>query len=103
MLKFAASLAAAALLGLLLAVVQIDPALALSHVAVVAEAAAEPSFIDYLGQLIGVSAGTLAVILLVGRQLAEVIAKLIPDTATGFMGVLRKLAKMLSGYVPNQA
>lgn len=33
------------------------------------------------------------------RQLLEVIGKAIPDSATGLMGIARKLAKMASGYI----
>ena len=45
--------------------------------------------------------GTIAVILLLARQLAEVIGKLIPDSATGPLAMVRKVAKILALYVRN--
>ncbi len=45
--------------------------------------------------------GTLAVIVLVTNKLAEIVAKTIPDTATGWKGTLRKVCKILGTYVVN--
>lgn len=46
--------------------------------------------------------GSLAAGLLVARQVLEIIAKLIPDSAGGWLGTVRKLAKIFSGYVVNK-
>ncbi len=40
--------------------------------------------------------------LVVVRQLSEVIAKAIPDTATGFLGAVRRVFKILAIYIPNK-
>lgn len=42
--------------------------------------------------------GTLAIVVLV----AQLIGKLIPDTATGVLGIIRMLAKVVGIYVPNK-
>ena len=82
----------------------IDPALALQHPEVpVPPVVTEPSLPQRIGSIIGVSGATLAIIFIVARQLAEILAKLIPDTALGFTGMIRKVAKLISGYVPNKA
>ena len=47
-----------------------------------------------------VSTETLAIIV-AGVVLLERLAKLIPDTATGPLGVVRKVSKFLSAYIPN--
>ena len=53
-------------------------------------------FLDSLG------AGWAVAAILVARQVAEVAAKLIPDSSTGVMGVVRKGLKLFAVYVPNQ-
>jgi hypothetical protein len=45
------------------------------------------------------SAGLLALAVAV----AQAIGKLIPDTATGPLGVIRKIAKIVGLYIPNRA
>ncbi len=40
--------------------------------------------------------------LVVLRQLSEIIAKVIPDTATGFLGAVRRIFKILAIYIPNR-
>lgn len=40
--------------------------------------------------------------LIVARQLAEVLAKAIPDDATGVMALVRKIAKIAAIYIPNR-
>ena len=55
--------------------------------------------LDFLKSL---GAGWAVAAILVGRQVAEVGAKLIPDSATGWLGILRKSLKMISVYVPNK-
>lgn len=47
--------------------------------------------------------GGVAVAVVIGRQVAEVLAKSIPDSATGWLGTLRKVCKILSGYVVNKS
>ncbi len=42
-------------------------------------------------------AGILALVVMI----AQLIGKSIPDSATGFLGFLRKLAKFIGLYVPN--
>jgi hypothetical protein len=37
----------------------------------------------------------------IGIMVAQFIGKAIPDTATGFLGFVRKLAKFVGLYVPN--
>ena len=56
--------------------------------------------IDFLESL---GAGWAVAAILVARQVAEIVAKMIPDSATGFLGILRKVAKFLAAYVPNKA
>ena len=55
--------------------------------------------LDFLNSL---GAGWAVAAILVGRQLAEVGAKVIPDSATGALGIVRKVLKLISVYVPNQ-
>ena len=45
------------------------------------------------------SAGTIALVVFT----AQFIGKAIPDSATGFLGVIRKVAKVICLYVPNNA
>lgn len=54
-------------------------------------------FLDSLG------AGWAVLAIFAIRQVAEVVAKMIPDTATGFLGLLRKIFKILAIYVPNKS
>ena len=54
-------------------------------------------FLDSLG------AGWAVLAIFAVRQVAEVVAKLIPDNATGFLGLLRKAFKILAIYVPNKS
>ena len=58
--------------------------------------------VESIGGMLGISAGTLAVVLLILRQVAEIGGKVIPDDATGFMALLRKACKVVAGYVPNK-
>lgn len=59
------------------------------------EAASESaSFLVNIGGITGIIA-------LVGMVL-ERVGKAIPDTATGFPGVIRKIAKIVSMYTPNK-
>ena len=51
----------------------------------------------------GMDVAVLTVGLIVLRQVFEIIAKAIPDTATGAMAGLRMLFKTLAGYIPNKA
>lgn len=46
--------------------------------------------------------GLAAVIILVVYKAFQLAAKLIPDSATGFLGSVRKVAKIASGYVKNR-
>lgn len=50
----------------------------------------------------GMDAAVLMVGLIVVRQAFEMIAKAIPDSATGAMAGLRMLFKALAGYIPNK-
>ena len=89
--------------GLFFVALLVDPALALQHLPLPPVPVPEPSLAERIGSIIGVSGATLVMVLLIARQLSEIIAKLIPDTATGIAGFLRKVAKVISGYVPNKA
>ena len=40
--------------------------------------------------------------LVILRQLAEIIAKAIPDDAAGALGLIRKVLKILALYIPNR-
>ncbi|MEA2037041.1 MAG: hypothetical protein U9O94_06005 [Nanoarchaeota archaeon] len=44
----------------------------------------------------------IAFIALVVRQIAEFTAKAIPDTATGWKGVVRKICKVAAIYIVNK-
>jgi hypothetical protein len=46
--------------------------------------------------------GTEATIVAVVIFVAQAIGKLIPDTAGGLLGVVRKIAKIVGLYVPNR-
>lgn len=46
--------------------------------------------------------GALAVAILILRQIAEIIGKSIPDSATGWRANVRQIAKIISGYVKNK-
>ena len=47
-------------------------------------------------------AALVALILVVLRQLFEMLAKAIPDTETGWRGITRKVFKTLALYIPNK-
>ena len=44
-------------------------------------------------------AALVAVAVMAARQLLEILGKAIPDSATGLLGIARKLAKFASGYI----
>lgn len=46
---------------------------------------------------------TTAAIGVAAYAFAQFLGKAIPDSATGFLGVVRKVAKLVSLYVPNKA
>lgn len=46
--------------------------------------------------------GWIATVAIGVKLAAELFAKLIPDSATGFMGILRKILKIASVYIPNK-
>ena len=48
-----------------------------------------------------VFSGAVAAALIYGRQAAEVVAKVIPDSATGALGTLRRICAVISGYTVN--
>ena len=78
------------------------PDVAFAQAAAAAEPAA-PGMLDGLFALLQTQlpAWAMVVIVLV-RQIAEAVGKLIPDTATGGWGVVRKIAKLLAIYIPNR-
>ena len=47
-------------------------------------------------------AAVVALILVILRQLFEVLAKAIPDTESGWKGIVRKVFKSLALYIPNK-
>ncbi len=56
--------------------------------------------IDFLNSL---GAGWAVAAIFVIRQVAEVGAKLSPDSQTGFLGILRKVLKIVAVYIPNKS
>lgn len=50
----------------------------------------------------GVDLGLAAILVFGARQLAEILAKLIPDTSSGLWGVVRMVLKTAALYVPNK-
>lgn len=46
--------------------------------------------------------GTAAIIILIFYKSAQLVAKAIPDSKDGFLGKVRKVAKVLSLYVENK-
>ncbi len=50
-----------------------------------------------------VKLGLVAILVFGARQLAEILAKLIPDSATGVGGVIRQVFKLAALYVPNKS
>ena len=55
--------------------------------------------LDFLNSL---GAGWAVAAILMARQFAEIAAKLIPDSATGALGLLRKVLKILAAYIPTK-
>jgi len=43
-----------------------------------------------------------AFLIVAARQILEMVGKKIPDNATGINGMIRKLAKLVSGYISNE-
>jgi hypothetical protein len=57
--------------------------------------------ITFIADALHVPTATAALIIAGVVGLAQLIGKLIPDTATGSLGVMRKVAKVIGLYVPN--
>lgn len=55
-----------------------------------------------LPSLLGLDPGTFALLLLVGVTVANVTSKLIPESATGTLGVIRKIASILGVALANR-
>lgn len=49
-----------------------------------------------------VKLGLIALLVFGARQLAEILAKLIPDSTSGFWGIVRQAFKLAALYVPNK-
>lgn len=49
-----------------------------------------------------VDLGLAALLVFGARQLAEILAKLIPDSTSGFWGIFRQGLKLAALYVPNK-
>ncbi len=65
--------------------------------------AQEPPDVDSFLSLLAESAPAWVVIgLIMLRQISEVIAKTIPDAATGSLATLRRIFKILAIYIPNK-
>lgn len=52
--------------------------------------------------IFGLDADTLFGLLAFGMLLSQLVAKLIPDDATGILGLVRKIAKVLGAYASNR-
>ena len=63
------------------------------------DAIATSDFWSFLGEA---APGWVVIGLIVLRQVAEIAAKAIPDTATGGLATLRRIFKILSLYIPNK-
>lgn len=57
---------------------------------------------DTFGVSPAVMAGLLAVLVAISK-VAEFVGKLIPDSATGFWAIVRKVCKVIGVYIPNRA
>lgn len=55
-----------------------------------------------LGTLTGIKPATLVLYIFVIVKLADMGARLIPNDATGFLGVVRKLCAIIGGYVSSR-
>jgi hypothetical protein len=60
------------------------------------------AILTYLGGLIGVSPAATVVVLGLMVSIANLVGKAIPDEATGILGVIRRVAKVIGLYVPNR-
>ena len=58
--------------------------------------------IDLITRFLGIDAEYLALILGIVIAVCNLIGKAIPDSATGFLGTLRKIAKVLGLYIGNR-
>lgn len=85
------------LLGLTFLLV-LAPSLAFAQEAI-SEVAANEGFWAFLE---GAAPAWVVIGLIVLRQIAEVVSKLIPDTAEGTAGIIRKIFKLIAIYVPNK-
>jgi hypothetical protein len=55
-----------------------------------------------LGALLGVQPSTLVLYIMIVGTLANVTARLIPDTATGTLAGVRRVASIIGAYVPTR-
>lgn len=59
-------------------------------------------YIPNIAALLGLDPATVLLLLTIVVTAANITARLIPDTATGFLGGLRKVAKIIGMFVPNR-
>lgn len=58
--------------------------------------------LEQLSQMLGMDPATLAAVVFVVYAVCQLIGRLIPDDATGVLGVIRKICKVFGLYVSNR-
>lgn len=59
-------------------------------------------YIPNIAAWLGLDPATVLLLLTILVTAANITARLIPDTATGYLGALRKVAKIIGMFVPNR-